>query len=384
MCETKEVIDRHWVAWIVETVDLAGAVRYIIEVAEAPRKWLVRRRYSDFHALHRALTREFTAGLPRLPPKCFSPFGPDPDFLQLRRGALQRYLDVLAAAPPFLKSHPLVIAFIDPSSSSSSSPSPSPSEPAGSVDLLPQFFPDLPVRGHEGVEAVVDKAARALRRLVVLQYSLEVDEADAPRQCATFDVQRAGVAEALVTLRSVLPELERQLADAIPGKVELRAEFIAVAHRAIAWAETFDAREANAIKRALRDQGADVRPLAWYEGRVAAILSDFTDPGSGSSGVTTSQAQRTEELRMQLRKEMENRSKANQAASVTRLRALAGLIEGPRGSLAEQLRSRQVTPQSVLAMLQKRGRDMTATVDLLLSGDAGDDLERPEVLSRLE
>lgn len=377
-------LDRHWTALIVESVDLAGAVRYIIEVVEPPRKWLIRKRYREFREMDQGLKKEFTAGLPKLPPKCFSPFGPDAAFLESRRAALQHYLDTLAAAPPFLKAHPLVVAFIAPRQAAPRAAAAAGASKAIDVPELPSFFPDLPVRGHVGADAVVARASRALRQLVVFQYSIEADEGDALRQCATFDVQRAAVVEATVTLRSLLPELDRQLAEALRSQVELRAEFLSVAHRAIAWAETYDLQEAAAIKAALRDPGTEVRPLQWYEGQVAQALSDFSAPSSELGDASKPRV--VEQLAGQIRHEMETRSKANQAASVTRLRALLSTVESPssRGSLVERLRSHEVTPQSVLSMLQKRAKDMSAAVSKQVTGESGDDVPQVEVVARLE
>lgn len=82
----------------------------VYEVQSRHHRVKVMRRYSDFLWLHDVLVRKYPFRmLPRLPPKKFGAGGSE--FLEQRRKALKRFLDIIVAHP-VLKGSPVVISFL--------------------------------------------------------------------------------------------------------------------------------------------------------------------------------------------------------------------------------------------------------------------------------
>jgi len=367
-------------ATIVESIDISGAVRYVVEVVQQPRKWLLWRRYSDFLALHTTLQTQPTAQpLPRMPPKCYWPLGPDAPFLEERLHSLQLYLTALSSRPD-LRALAAVQAFVAPPPSSDP---PSQQEP-------PQYFPDPPAQGVSTAPGslaarVLTDGAAALRALFVFRQSLTVDTAPA-KQAAVYDTQRVRVATAVTTLRSLLPEL-----DAAAATAPFFAECATVVRAVEQWAAGIDDSEAATLRAALGNSTLQLWPLRWYEAQVASVLANFADAAAAAMSAPPLPGPHPDEERAtrllgQMRDEMEHRSRAGQVASVTRLRALCGQIEGHRGrNTASYLRSTLATPQTVLAALQKRGRDLATTVAAVCAGHASTEgVAQEELLKRIE
>lgn len=88
-----------------------------VVVHNSMRQWTVARRYSEFRALHFALSAEFpNTKLPKFPPKKFIGVM-DPKFVAERRDALMRYVGELVEVPAVWQSNDL-ISFLDDSANS--------------------------------------------------------------------------------------------------------------------------------------------------------------------------------------------------------------------------------------------------------------------------
>lgn len=99
---------------ITDAQNTDGHIEYILEVRRYPdieSKWRISHRYSDFAQLHATL-KVVTPAVPQLPPKKM--FGnTDRDFINERKVALQKYLEILLGIPVLARSLP-VKRFLDP------------------------------------------------------------------------------------------------------------------------------------------------------------------------------------------------------------------------------------------------------------------------------
>lgn len=379
--QDEEPSEAEWTATIVDSFDLCGAVRYILQVRKPPRKWLIRRRYNDFIALHEALKARFgEAGLPSVPPKSFSLFGPSVEFLAARERALQRYIDMVAASRAPLRNCSILRRFLAP---------PRPEDRhtflSSGVPPLPTDLPDLPLdaawpsdvppEAKAAIEAAVAEGGAALRRLYVFEQTLETD-ASPERQCICFDQERAHVADALRTLAEFAPRLAA-LCVGPEAPAPLRAwkelalfvnECGRVVGQAVAWGSAFGVEEALAIKRVLGTMNALVRPVSYYERRAETVLREWAAAGRDRDCWAHAPPGAAELLDAIVR-EMELRSNAHQAVSVARLRRLHDALRDGHAFLTSE-RALQTPPFRVIAAaLAKRTDDVAHTLASLLAHD---------------
>ena len=379
----EEPSEAQWTATIVASFDLCGAVRYILQVRQPPRKWLIRRRYTDFVELHEALRRRFgEPGLPSVPPKSHSIFGPSAEFLDNRQKQLQRYIDTIAASRAPLRNCRLLVRFLAP---------PRPEDRctflSSDVPPLPTDLPDLPVAEEwpsdvpedtkREVEQVVADGVAALRQLYLFDQELATDSS-AERQSICFDQARSSVARAVATLAEFAPRLTALCVgpEALPALRSWKAmapfvgECCRVAGLAVAWGSAFHAEEALVIRRVLGDTSALVRPLSYYERRTDTVRQEWAAAcGDGSSWAPPPPS--VEELLDQIRGEMALRSTAQQAASVHALRKLYNRLKDCRSLVTAERMLHAPPASSVVAALEHRMADARTLLDNLL-GDADD------------
>ena len=382
--QDEEPSEAEWTATIVDSFDLCGAVRYILQVRMPPRKWLIRRRYNDFIALHEALRARFgEAGLPSVPPKSFSLFGPSVEFLEARERALQRYIDMISASRAPLRNCSILRRFLAP---------PRPEDRhtflSSGVPPLPTDLPDLPLDAawpadvgadaKAAIEAAVAEGGAALRRLYVFEQTLETDSSP-ERQSICFDQERAHVADALRTLAEFAPRLTALCAgpEAPPA---LRAwkelalfvnECGRVVGQAVAWGSAFGVEEALAIKRVLGNMNALVRPVTYYERRAETVLREWAAVGRDHD-CWAAPPHSVAELLDQIVHEMELRSNAHQAVSVARLRRLHTALKDGHTFLTSE-RALQTPPfRGIADALTKRTDDVAHALASLLAHETDD------------
>lgn len=392
-------IAEEWTARIVESFDLCGQVRYILQVRLPPRKWLIRRSYRDFEQLDSELRRAVgSAGLPTLPPRSsgnlLDLLGPSAEFLAAREKGLQRYLDTLAASRLPVRSHAAVRAFLR---------APDPSRRTVFVldpdaPPLPTDFPDLPAEDawpagasaaqRAAIRAAVNKAAAALRVLYVFQQTLETDDTPVKRSI-TFDQHRVRVRAAVAALEHFAPEIEALCRDAASLHWSRLAAFDAecarVCGQALTWARAFDDEEAAVIRRAVGNEHAVVRPIAYYQRAGAAALQHWRARAAGNRWEAAPEA--VGRLLDEIEREMEVRSDAEQTVSVQELRDVFDQLRRGRDlATTSTVASHEPHSADVLAALRKRAADLAASVDTILSLplDAGAASERLGLLYRVD
>lgn len=392
-------IAEEWTARIVESFDLCGHVRYILQVRMPPRKWLIRRSYRDFEQLDGELRRSVgAAGLPSLPPKTsgnlLDLLGPSAEFLAARQTGLQRYLDTLAASRLPVRSHAAVRAFLR-------APDPrrrtvfvlDPDAPP-----LPTDFPDLPAEDawpagaspalRSAIRSAVNKAAAALRVLYVFQQTLETDDTPVKRSI-TFDQHRVRVRAAVAALERFAPEIEALCREAAALHWSKLAAFDAecarVCGQALAWARAFDDEEAAVIRRVVGNEHTVVRPIAYYQRAGAAALQHWRARAADNKWEAAPEA--VGRLLDEIEHEMEVRSDAEQTVSVQELRDVFDQLRRGRDlATSTQAIAHQPHTADVLAALRKRVADLGASVDTILSlpQDAATASERLGLLYRVD
>ena len=391
---TPEELADQWTAKIVESFDLCGQIRYILQVRAPPRKWLIRRSFKDFQHLNQALRKRFgDSGFPALPPNSHNIFGPSAAFLENRLKGLQHYIDTVAASRAMIRNCRICREFIQPPKLSDRTTFLiNPNAPP-----LPTDFPDLPAEDtwpkdrvplemRRTIGDLVNKAAVSLRRLYIFEQTLETDKS-CERQCITFDQERNHVATSLQELSEFMPQLEALCHDHVVRGWKDLAQFVTecarVCGQAIAWGRNFDMEEAHVIRKFLhlRDS-VPVRPVSYYEDRAAQMASEVAD--FASVMLQSHPPFYVAELFSQIEREMEIRSDAQQASSVNRLFTLLDLLKSGRYLKTVSDTRRETPLQTIVDALVKRAEFLRHSVNSFVSHPDLTSLDRTGLVYQIE
>jgi hypothetical protein len=347
--------------------------------------------------------------VPFLPPKCYRLFGPDAEFLEARKSALQRYLDLLAASKE-LAQCPDVEAFIQQVHGDRKEGS------------LPSQLPDVPAGQHDpahlqSVDRVLGSTRAAFRSLFLFQQALEVDPFLSNR-IAIIDSRRRQMMTASKTLRRSLPEVEglaHEVERRDPPLGEFLMECSRMARAALKWIENIETEESPLIKHFLKE-AKDIRPISWYEAQVAAALAGGREdwglalPEPVQQLIATIKVEReyrrqvgqliAVQILRELQHSLSDKPPAAAAASSGAMSSVATIPDSPAaaaatvaygaagaGAAGPAMQPRtDYSPQTILEALQKRTRLAVGNVDGVLSGvsTGGDAHEVGDRLNQLD
>ena len=322
-----------WTSEIIDAIEVEGFIQYIIEITQNDHKWLIRRNYKEFQAFHKKLTqnaRSATLLLPKLPPKSYSMFGPNQEFLDKRRELLQDYLHNLSESPA-LSGLPEVESFLQPERYKGLS-----SSWQGDVEL-PVYYPvltseslrerlmeneaygNIKYKNKKSVNYFIKYGQSFLKTLFIFERSLNISSKFVAK-AIIFDRQRANVRKAARFFTASADVFRKAVAVATDSGDAEAAAFLTkcldVSEAADRWCATFSEEEAAVVRMAVKAPQAEIREIEWYRKEVAKVVAAF-DPYA-----TTHPLEDAKKLYMALSAEIRYRSQAEQVVAVKTLRPL--------------------------------------------------------------
>ena len=366
-----------WTSEIIDAVEVEGFEQYIIEVTQNDHKWLIRRNYKEFQAFHKKLSQAVRSALPKLPPKSYSVFGPNREFLDKRREQLQDYLHNIAEAPA-LSGLPEVASFLQPERYKGLS-----SAWQGEAEL-PVYYPVLcsedlrrrlsdsngaynavKYKNKKSVIYFVKHGQDRLKTLFIFERSLNISSKFVGK-AIIFDRQRADVRKAARFFVASADVLRRAVGVASAGSDGEAESFLRkccdVSEAAAHWCATLHEEEAAVLRMATKSPQAEVREIGWYEKEVAKVVAAF-DPYA-----TAHPLEGAKRLYMMLADEIRCRSQAEQVVAVKTLRPLMYEMSSiVRFATARKTSSAAPPPPDVIRVhFKKRYGELERAVSLIL------------------
>ena len=370
-----------WTSEIIDAIEVEGFVQYIIEITQGDHKWLIRRNYKEFQAFHKKLTQgtRNAALLPKLPPKSYSVFGPNKEFLDKRRELLQDYLHNISESPA-LCGLPDVEAFLQPERYKGLS-----SSWQGEIEL-PVYYPvftseslreklmeneayaNIKYKNKKPVNYFIKYGQSFLKTLFIFERSLNISSKFVAK-AIIFDRQRANVRKAARFFTASTDVFRRAVSAATEAGDAEAAAFLTkcldVSEAAARWCATFSEEEVAVIRMAIKAPQADIREIEWYKKEVAKVVAAF-DPYA-----TTHPLEDAKKLYMALSTEIRYRSQAEQIVAVKTLRPLMYEMSSVVrfASTKKSSKASAPPPDVIRVHFRRRLNELERAVSLILEGE---------------